>query len=66
MRMLELGKITQEQYEAAKSEPIATRHHGADIMLNAAYIGEMARKYMVDKYVLLGLYFAFNLRRHGV
>ena len=50
MRMLELGKITQEQYEAAKSEPIATRYHGADIMLNAAYIGEMARKYMVDKY----------------
>ena len=49
-RMLELGKITQEQYEAAKKEPVATRYHGADIMLNAAYIGEMARKFMVDRY----------------
>ncbi len=49
-RMLELGKITQAQYDAARQEPVATRYHGADIMLNASYIGEMARKFMVDKY----------------
>ncbi|MFC3914768.1 penicillin-binding protein 1A [Pseudaeromonas sharmana] len=49
-RMLELGKITREQYDAAKMEPVATRYHGADIMLNAAYVGEMARKFMVDRY----------------
>ena len=49
-RMLELGKITQEQYENAKKEPTATRYHGADIVPNAAYIGEMVRKFMVEKY----------------
>lgn len=49
-RMLELGKITQEQYNVARNEPVATRYHGADVMLDAGYIGEMVRKFMLDKY----------------
>lgn len=49
-RMLALGKITQEQYAEAIKEPIATRYHGAEIMLNAPYLGEMVRKFMIEQH----------------
>lgn len=51
-RMLALGKITLSRTvccEAIK-EPIATRYHGAEIMLNAPYLGEMVRKFMIEQH----------------
>lgn len=39
--MLELGKITREHMKTRKRTHSHLGYHGADIMLNAAYIGEM-------------------------
>lgn len=49
-RMLELGKITHDEYQSAIKEPIETQFHKAEVTLNAPYLGEMVRKFMVDKY----------------
>ena len=49
-RMLDLGKITEDEYQAAIKEPIETQIHKAEVSLNAPYLGEMVRKFMVDKY----------------
>lgn len=44
-RMLETGKITQDQYEDAMAAPVRTRYHGAEITLNAPYLAEMAHQF---------------------
>ncbi|MGL5947564.1 MAG: penicillin-binding protein 1A [Aeromonas sp.] len=49
-RMLETGKITQAQYNVASKAPINARYHGAEIELDAPYIGEMARQQMMEKF----------------
>ncbi|BDM65923.1 penicillin-binding protein 1A [Shewanella sp. NFH-SH190041] len=49
-RMLEVGYITQAEYNKAIETPITARYHGAEIDLYAPYISEMARDYMVQKY----------------
>lgn len=43
-RMLSLGKITQETYEAAISEPVSATYHGQRLDLHAPYVAEMARE----------------------
>lgn len=49
-RMLQLGIITQSQHDAAVAEPIVTHYHRIDIGLDAPYIAEMVRRFMVEKY----------------
>ncbi|QTE82077.1 penicillin-binding protein 1A [Shewanella algae] len=49
-RMLEVGYITQSEYNEASAQPITAKYHGAEIDLYAPYISEMARDYMVQKY----------------
>ncbi|MGX3020765.1 penicillin-binding protein 1A [Ursidibacter sp. B-7004-1] len=49
-RMLEVGKITQQQYEQAKSEPIIAKFHGSSLEFRADYVTEMIRQEMVKRY----------------
>lgn len=49
-RMLELGYITQAEYEAAKSEPMVSVLHGPSIEVDAPYVAEMVRNEMQAKY----------------
>lgn len=49
-RMLDEKYISQEQYEEAKDEPLIAQYHGAEVELNAPYVAELARAWMVQKY----------------
>ncbi|MGX3065534.1 penicillin-binding protein 1A [Ursidibacter arcticus] len=49
-RMLEVGKITQQQYEQAKAEPIVAKFHGSSLEFRADYVTEMIRQEMVKRY----------------
>lgn len=49
-RMLEVGKISQAQYEQAKAEPINAKYYGAALEFRADYVTEMARQEMVKRY----------------
>lgn len=49
-RMLQLGMIEQTAYQKAVSEPIVTRYHATNVGLDAPYLAEMVRKFMLDKY----------------
>ncbi|WP_373777067.1 penicillin-binding protein 1A [Glaesserella sp.] len=49
-RMLEVGKITKEQYEQAKAEPIKAKYYGASLEFRADYVTEMIRQEMVKRY----------------
>ena len=49
-RMLETGKITQAQFDEASKMPVKARYHGAEITLNAPYLGEMVRQKMVEQF----------------
>ncbi len=49
-RMLTEKYITQAQYDHAKAEPITASYHGAEIQVNAPYVAEMARSWMVKHY----------------
>jgi penicillin-binding protein 1A len=49
-RMLELGYITQAEYDQAKSSPMESRLHGASIEVDAPYLAEMVRNDMQTKY----------------
>ncbi len=49
-RMLDEKKITQEQYEKAKAEPIMSKFHKTILDFNADYVTEMVRKEMVKRY----------------
>jgi penicillin-binding protein 1A len=49
-RMLELGYITQAEYDTAKSSPMESRLHGASIEVDAPYVAEMVRNDMQAKY----------------
>lgn len=50
LRMEGVGDITQAQYLQALNEPDHARYHGPQISVNAAYVGEMARQYMVEQF----------------
>jgi penicillin-binding protein 1A len=49
-RMLELGYISQAEYDQAKSSPMESRLHGASIEVDAPYLAEMVRNEMQNKY----------------
>src|SRR5271163_984457 len=49
-RMLELGYISQTQYDQAKASPMESRLHGASIEVDAPYLAEMVRNDMQNKY----------------
>ncbi|MDP8032874.1 penicillin-binding protein 1A [Pasteurella atlantica] len=49
-RMLQVKKITQEQYEKAKAEPILSKFHKTILDFRAEYVTEMVRKEMVKRY----------------
>ncbi|MGR6832467.1 penicillin-binding protein 1A [Aliivibrio wodanis] len=49
-RMLDEGYITQQEFDDAKAEVIISKYHGAEIELQAPYIAEIARAWMVNKY----------------
>lgn len=49
-RMLEMNKITQQQYEQAKAEPLLSKFHGAKLEFRADYVSEMVRQEMVKRY----------------
>jgi penicillin-binding protein 1A len=49
-RMLELGYISQGEYDQAKSSPMESRLHGASIEVDAPYLAEMVRNDMQNKY----------------
>ncbi|ASA56050.1 penicillin-binding protein 1A [Vibrio gazogenes] len=50
MRMLVEHYITQAQYDSAKAEPLIARYHVAEIEVNAPYVAELARAWMVEHY----------------
>ncbi|TXY32706.1 penicillin-binding protein 1A [Vibrio mimicus] len=50
LRMLDEKYITQAEYDAARAEPIQSKYHGAEIELNAPYVAEIARAWMVERY----------------
>ncbi|MGR5177823.1 penicillin-binding protein 1A [Vibrio mediterranei] len=49
-RMLSEKYISQAQFDEARSEPIISQYHGAEIELSAPYIAEIARAWMVSHY----------------
>lgn len=49
-RMLEVGYITKEQYEAAKKEPVESKLYGAALEFKADYVTEMIRQEMVKRF----------------
>lgn len=49
-RMLDLGYITQAEYDEASEHPMESRLHGAAIELNAPYVAEMVRSQMLARY----------------
>ena len=49
-RMLEVGKITKEQYEAAKKEIVESKLYGAALEFRADYVTEMIRQEMVKRF----------------
>ena len=51
-RMLNLGKITQQQHTEAVSSPVTAKLHGGKRELEASYLAEMARKEAVNRYGL--------------
>jgi penicillin-binding protein 1A len=48
--MLELGYISQSEYDQAKTSPMESRLHGAAIEVDAPYLAEMVRNDMQSKY----------------
>jgi penicillin-binding protein 1A len=49
-RMLELGYITQAEYDTAKNSPMESRLHLPTIEVDAPYVAEMVRNEMQAKY----------------
>lgn len=49
-RMRALAMIDEDRYEAAKQAPVSARLHGATVELSAAYVAEMTRQEMHDRF----------------
>lgn len=47
-RMLELGKLSEEEYTAAINAPDTASYHGNSLDLSASYVAEMARQKAID------------------
>ncbi|HEX5314233.1 MAG TPA: transglycosylase domain-containing protein, partial [Gammaproteobacteria bacterium] len=49
-RMRDLGYIDQSAYQRAMTAPLTARRHQARVTVQAPYVGEMVRSYMVNHY----------------
>jgi penicillin-binding protein 1A len=49
-RMLTLGFISRDEYDAAVATPVESRLYGAAVELNAPYVAEMVRREMLSRY----------------
>ncbi len=49
-RMLKLGTITQDEFDAAVKAPVTAELHALKTELDAPYIAEMVREFMVENY----------------
>ncbi|AUT69739.1 penicillin-binding protein 1A [Paraburkholderia hospita] len=49
-RMLELGYITQEQYDTASRQPLIVKGAGKEFSVHAEYVAEMVRQMMYAQY----------------
>lgn len=49
-RMLDVGYISQAEYEEALQEEVSARYHGREIEVYAPYVAEMVRTYLVAEY----------------
>lgn len=49
-RMLDEKYITQQEYDQAKNEPLTGKSYGAEIEVNAPYVAEIARSWMLEKH----------------
>ena len=49
-RMLSLGMIEQSEYEFANATPISARRYRPNAELEAPFVAEMVRSYLLDKY----------------
>jgi len=49
-RMHHLGYINKQQYDQAVMSPLSAVYHGPKTQLQAPYVAEMARQYMVEHY----------------
>lgn len=49
-RMLDVGYISQAEYDEALKEEVSARYHGREIEVYAPYVAEMVRTYLVEEY----------------
>lgn len=49
-RMLAYNVISEAEYLNAMKEPIATTYHGRAIEINAPFVAEMARQFVIEKF----------------
>ncbi|MCB2427720.1 penicillin-binding protein 1A [Methylophaga pinxianii] len=49
-RMLDVGYISQSEYQEAVKEEVSARYHGREIEVYAPYVAEMVRTYLVAEY----------------
>ncbi|HSN51886.1 MAG TPA: PBP1A family penicillin-binding protein [Woeseiaceae bacterium] len=49
-RMLDLGFISRQEYDAAMALPVESHLYGAAVELNAPYVAEMVRREMLSRY----------------
>ncbi len=49
-RMLELGYISRDEYQAATGAPVSASRHAPPIEVEAPYVAEMVRTEMVDRF----------------
>jgi len=49
-RMLNVGYITQAEYQEALKEDISARYHGREIEVYAPYVSEMVRTYLINEF----------------
>jgi len=48
--MLDTGKISQAEYQAAYNAPVTARYHVAEIEVNAPYLAEMVRQRVIEQF----------------
>ncbi len=49
-RMLDEKYISRAEFDEAKSEPVESQYHGAEIEVSAPYVAELARAWAVQRY----------------
>lgn len=49
-RMLDVGFISQAEYQQALKEDVSARYHGREIEVYAPYVSEMVRTYLIEEF----------------